>query len=186
MSITAFIVHEAGEIIELVSLIVCADFLGLLINYHLKKIMVIPCFAVFIGISVLEYLLTNIFVDLNGFCGVFVYYLKLALIIFILYGGIDRKIIYLIVFIDLSISLVGTSVSCIFSNIFEYNINNIMPFVKIIFQVEILIIFLFLKKNITDQKKYISFINDPSSYFYNAYIDDHLFKCTVVLNMFSD
>lgn len=74
------------------------------------------------------------------------YYSRLILTIGILYGYINRKIVYLAAFLDLSITLVETSISCILANQIGEKSNDVSPFVNITIQVLALIVVLFIKR----------------------------------------
>lgn len=150
-----------GGIIELIALVICANFLGVLYKYQLNKIRIILCLILYIGITTLENFLTNVFVDLIGPFAVLVYYLRIVLVIAVLYRSINNKIIYLTAFLDLSISLVVTSSSCFLANLFEKDINIIIPFVKIFVQTALLIIFISISNKIDSQRSIIVFAMIP-------------------------
>lgn len=151
MSFIASVLFVAGGGIELALLIVCSDLFGVLRKNHICKKRIVPSIITYIGLSVLELILTNNFGNSIVLLNSLLYYSRLILTIGILYGYINRKIIYLTAFLDFSITLVETSTSCILANIIEKNSNDILPFVNIFIQIMALIIVLFIKKKSNTQ-----------------------------------
>ncbi|MBD5129381.1 MAG: GHKL domain-containing protein [Ruminococcaceae bacterium] len=146
---TLFVVNGA---IELISLIVCTNLLGILCKNLNVKNRIIASYTIYLGISVIELFLLNNFGNSTDLFTILLYYFKFILAIGILYGRINLKAVYLIAVLDLSISLVVANTSCILANIFQKNSDDILPFVKIFIQITVLIIFLYAGKKSSPQR----------------------------------
>lgn len=163
MSLITNILFVVNGGIELISLIACSDFLGIICHKRKTKNMIVPSLITYIVISALELFLLNNF---NNSIGLFpVYSLKLILTTYVLFGNLNSKIIYLIVFLDLSISLVETSISCILANIIGKYVDDISPFVKLFVQLVVLIIILFTRKKGSAQRNMSSLTTIPRHIF---------------------
>lgn len=150
MSIVQNILFVVNGGIELISVIACSDFLGIICQKRNIKKMIVPSLITYIVTSALELFLLNNF---NNSIGLFpVYSLKLILTIYVLFGNLNSKIFYLIFFVDLSISLVETSISCILANLMEKCVDEISPFVKLFIQIVVLIIIFFIRKKNSNQR----------------------------------
>lgn len=152
MSFIENILFPISESIELVSLIALADFLGIIYKNPNTKNNTVPSLITYIVISALELLLLNIWGKPITIITFLVYYLKFILAISILCGGVNGKIIYFIVFIDFTISLIETSTSCILANLLLINADDVLSPVKISIQIVVLITILFLRKKSTTQR----------------------------------
>lgn len=152
MSLIENVLYIASESVELISLITLIDFLGFLYNKRKFKNNIAPSLLTYIVISVLEIFFLNYFGKTIEIITFLMYYLKFILAIGVLYCCINHKIIFFIAFMDLSISLLETSTSCILSNIIAINADDVLPSVKISIQVLVLLTILFLRKKSTAQR----------------------------------
>ena len=163
MSFTALIFYVVGGVVELGSLIACADFLGILQNKRSAKNRILVSMITYTGISLLEFFLMNTLGDVMVLFPI--YFLKLALTMYVLFQYISKRIIYLIAFWDLSISLLETSTSCILANIMGKYADDISPFVKMFFQIVVLVIILFIRKKSSAQRNMFSLAAIPRHIF---------------------
>lgn len=146
MSFIASVLFVAGGGLEIMLLIACYDIFGVLHKNIIRKKRIFLSIITYIGISVMELFLTNNLGNSIVLINSLMYYSRLILTIGILYGYINRKIVYLAAFLDLSITLVETSISCILANQIGEKSNDVSPFVNITIQVLALIVVLFIKR----------------------------------------
>lgn len=155
MILIADIFYVVNEIIQLISLVIFADLLGILRKNQIKKNRLAPSLITQFAISELFLFLYNNFDASIRIFAALLYYLGFILTIYILTGCINRKIIYLIAFFDLSISLAETSLSNILANIINKNADDISSFVMAFLQVAVLTIILFASRK-NDAQRNIS------------------------------
>lgn len=152
MNFIADVLYILSGGIQLVSLIIFADILGVLRINQIKKKRLAFSLITHIVITVLLLFLSNDPDDSIGFLTALLYYLGFVLTIYIMTGYINRKIIYLIAFFDLSVSLAKTCVSNILANILDKNANEVSSFVMLFLQVVVLTVILFAgRKNDTQR-----------------------------------
>lgn len=142
MNLITVFLHMTDGCIELISLIACADLLGILYKNQISKNRIGISVITYLGTSFFELFITASFGNSLELFAIIFYYLRLILTIFLLYGYINRKIIYLIAFLDLSVSLAKTSVSSILANMLNKNANDVSAFVMVFIQIAVLIIIL--------------------------------------------
>lgn len=152
MILITSLLFAVGGAIELMSLIICADFLGILFKNQINKNRLIFSLITHIAITILYLFLVNSFDYSIRFFTAFLYYFRFIITMYILSGHINRKIIYLIAFFDLSVSLVKTSMSSILANILDKKTNDVSLFVMPPIQMAILIIILLARRKNNTQR----------------------------------
>ena len=152
MSFIAKVLSILSGEIQLISLIICADLFGILRKNQIKKNRLVPSLMTQFAITMLFLFLFNNFDASIRIFEALLFYFGFILTIYIMTGYINRKIIYLIAFFDLSVSLGKTCVSSILANILDKNANDVSPFVVVFFQVVVLIIILFASRKNDTQR----------------------------------
>lgn len=146
MNYIANVLNVVNGVIQLVSLIICADLLGILCKKHFKKNRLALSVIIYIAITVFHFLLFNGSNDSISFFTALLYYFRLILTIYIMAGYINLKIIYLITFFDLSVSLAKASMSSVLANMLDKNTDDVSPFVLLPILIAVLSILLFASR----------------------------------------
>lgn len=165
MSFITNILDLCNEVIQIFSLIVCATYLGIVDKKQIKKIKVISSLIAFIGISLLDFLLTNVFDNSFWLISSILYFSNLVLATCILCGSFSKKIIYLVFFWDLSFSLAQANLSSIIANIINKNASEISPFVMLLIQMAVLIALLFASRKNNAQRNFSALAMIPQHIF---------------------
>lgn len=152
MNLVANVLNVVGGAIQFVSLIICTDLLGFIYINQLKKNRLALSLIAYITITLLHFFLFNNSNDSISFFTALLYYFRFILIVYIMTGHINRKIVYLITFFDLSVSLAKANVSSILANILNKNANDVSAFVMIFLQIVVLIIILFARRKNDNQR----------------------------------
>lgn len=152
MTAAANVIHMIGGIVELLTIIICFNFLAIYPKTKFNIYRALLSLIIYIVITVA-------FLYLNGFYNRFVglamavlYAAKNFLVLFIMYGQMNFKIIYLTIFIDQMISFTSSCISRFCANIFYIALENIDPFAVFFTQIIALSLMLILKQK-TDSKK---------------------------------
>lgn len=164
MSFTENVLFIASESIELVSLVACIDFLGIVRKKRNYNNIVLSLIT-YVVISVLELLLLNNFGKSIKLFTILLYYLKFVLALGILYGSVSYKIVYLIAVLDLLTSLVASNISSVLINIIQGNSNNVLSIVKVFVQITVLILLLFARKRGNSQRNSAALATIPRHIF---------------------
>lgn len=152
MNIVSTLLFMAGGCLEFVSIIAFADLIGILSIDRINKYRIIPALTIYIGISLLALTLKNSFGDLLEVIAMALYFFRFVLAIYVLFKCFNRKIIYLISFCDLSISLIGSSLYCILENLIGESSNYVLELTKTFVQLAVLFVILLLRKKFGSQK----------------------------------
>lgn len=165
MNFIANVLYILNGEIELVSLVFCADLLGILRKNKIKKNNLAISLIMQIAVTVLLFFLLNSFdTPISFFIGL-LYYFGFVLTIYIMIGYINHKIIYLIVFFDLSLSLVKTCVSCITANLLGKDSRAVAPFAMFFIHIAVLVIILLARKKGNAQRNMSSLSTIPRHIF---------------------
>lgn len=165
MNFIAKILYVLSGIIQLVSLIFCADFFGIIRKNQIKKNRLAPSLITHFTITILFLFLFNVSNGSIRFFATLLFYFGVILTIYIMTGQINCKIIYLIAFLDLSVSLAKTCVSSILANMLNTNANDVSWFVMVFLQTVVLIIILFARKK-NDAQRNISALESIPRHIY--------------------
>ncbi len=174
MNIVLRIIFLIGGCVELISIIICADLLGILLNKQINKRRIIPALIIFIGISVFALTLKNSFGKLVDVIAMSLYFFRFILAIYVLYKQIDCKIVYLTFFCELSISLFGTSLSFVLANMIGNNSNEVSSLLKLFIQLIILLITIVIRRKI-DLKRNLSALSIIPRYIFILIISAVIF-----------
>lgn len=148
MSLVTSIFYTVSEIMQFISLILFAVLLGVLHKNQFKKNRLVFSAITYIFITLLFVFLTNNFDNSIRIFSLLLYCIGYIITLYIMTGLINSKIIYLIAFFDLSVSLAKTSVSNILAHLLNANARDISPFVMIFIQTALLIVILYtMRKN---------------------------------------
>lgn len=128
--------------VELELLIICADILGLQDKNSIHKSRIVISQIVQILIFLLLLIIKYNFGTLGIFISMILFFLKFIPAIYILYERINHKILYLMFFCDLSVTLISTSISNIVTNITENNSKIVPTYILIFIRTAVLMIVL--------------------------------------------
>lgn len=174
MNIVLKIIFLVGGCVELISIIACADLFGILLNKKIDRRRIIPALIIFVGISVFALTLKNSFGKMVGLIAMALYFFRFILAIYVLYKQIDCKIFYITFFCELSISLVGTSLSSVLANMIGKNTNEVSSLLKLFVQLIILLIIIVIRKK-TDSKRNLSALSIIPRYIFILIISAVIF-----------
>lgn len=146
MSFISNIVLIIDGIVELVLFIICADILGIQNKKQIHKGRIIRSLMVYVLFSVLFLVLKNCFGNVGEFFSIYMYFFRFIPATYFLYKRINFRILYLVFLCDLSVYLVGASISNIVSNITEINLNIISSSIMLLIRAVILIVILIIGK----------------------------------------
>ncbi len=174
MNIVLKIIFLIGGCVELISIIACANLLGILLNKRIDKRRIIPAFIVFIGISVFALTLKNSFAIWVDVIAMSLYFFRFILAIYVMYKQIDCKIVYLTFFCHLSISLVGSSLSSVLVGMIGKNLNEVSSLLKLFVRLIILLITIVIGKKV-DVKRNLSALSIIPRYIFILIISAVIF-----------
>lgn len=146
------ILYLCNEVIQFFSLTICAIYLGIIDKEQIKLIKIISSLIAYIGISLLDFILTSVFDDSVWLISSILYFLNRVLTTCILCGSFSKKIIYLVFLWNLSFSLAKADLSSIIANIINKNANEVSPFVLLLIQMTVMIALLFASKKNNAQR----------------------------------
>lgn len=147
--------------VKLELLIICANILGLQDKNSLHKSRIIISQLVQILIFVLLLILKYNFGTVGIFISMLLYFFGFIPASYILYNHINLKILYLMVFCDLSVFLVNTSISNIVSNVTEIESNIISPYITIFIRAAVLMIVLIIGRKSNRQSNAAALLTIP-------------------------
>lgn len=142
---TRLLLYVANGVIELISLVICVNIIGVLHIDKFEKTKVILSATEYISILIFIFFIQILSFSFGPLV-VILYYLNLVTAIFILYGHINFGVIYLVAVLDFLISLIKTNIYFIFSNIAEKSLGDVSLYVKLFIQIIILILILLAKR----------------------------------------
>lgn len=142
MNLISNIILVMDGCVELELLIICANILGLQDKKSIHKSRIVISQIVQILIFALLLILKYNFGTLGIFISMILYFFRFIPAIYILHNHINFKLLYLMVFCDLSVFLVNTSISNIVSNVTEIESKIISPYITIFIRAAVLIIVL--------------------------------------------
>ena len=145
MIITTNLLDFFCGLIEISAIIICLKIFGININ-TIAKCRFIFAFFAYAGISILDFFLIGTYEYSVGFLITILYFVKLLLPIFLIFGSIDLKICYFIALMEFGISFLSDSVTCIFSNTLETVPTNIYSYVNLCVQIFIFVMLLLVIK----------------------------------------
>ncbi len=152
MNIAINIIHIIGGIAEILTFVVCIDFLEIFKLSKISTFKFILSITVFIALTLAVLCFDNDYTDPFAFVMAILYAAKNLLILLIMYGQMNFKIIYLTIFIDQIISFTSSCISRFLANIFYIALENIDPLAVLFTQIIVLSLMLILKQK-TDSKK---------------------------------
>lgn len=128
------LLYVAGGGIELISLIICINIIGVLRNDHFGIIKIILSSAADVFLLTLAFFTPSLNIPFK-MPSIILFYLSFFAAIFILYGHINLGVIYLVAVLDFSISLIKTNICFILTNITEIGFDDISLFVMMFIQI---------------------------------------------------
>lgn len=152
MSLISNIIVVISWCVELELLIICNDILGIQNKNQIHKGRIIFSQIVQILTSVLLVVLKIYFGFFGNLFSMILYFFRFLPAFFILYNRINRRIIYLMFFCDLSVSLISTSILYIVANITNINSKIISPYIMIFIRITVLIIVLIAGRRSNPQR----------------------------------
>lgn len=162
MSFETNIIFIISGIIELVSLIICIEILGVHLNNRINRGRIPLSLISFIGISVLVLIFKYSFNNSMAVIAAMLYFFRFILSIYILYGHINRLSFFLTAFWDLSIYLIITSISNILANIIGKSTNDVSYYVMMSIMSAALIIVLNARKKCIPQRNAAALLTIPN------------------------
>lgn len=162
MSFETNIIFVISGIIELVSLIICIEMLGIHLNNRINRVRIPLSLILFIGMSVLVLIFRYSFNNSIAVIAAMLYYFRFIISIYILYGHINRMSFFLTAFWDLSIYLIITSISNILTNIIGKSTNDVSYYVMISIMAAALIIVLNARKKCIPQRNAAVLLTMPN------------------------
>ncbi len=152
MIITTNILDFFCGLIEISAIIICLKIFGIYNISTIAKPRFIFAFFAYTGISILDFFLIGTYEYSAGFLMTILYFVKLLLPIFLIFGSIDLKIGYFTALMEFSVSFLSDSVTCIFPHTLETVPTNISPYVNLFVQIFIFVMLLLVIKK-TDTKR---------------------------------
>ena len=117
MNIVINIIHIIGEIAEVLAFIICFDFLEIFKISKTSLFRLVFSIIAFIALTAMALYFNESSLGLAAFFATIIYLAKYIFVLFIIYGKMRLKMIYVAIFIDQIISFAAKCFSC-FSAIF--------------------------------------------------------------------
>lgn len=178
MSFVTNIIFVISGCIELVSLIIFIEILGVNLKTGIKRDRIPLSLFSFIVISVLVLIFKYSFNISISVLAAVLYFFRFILSIYILYGQINRMSFFLTFFWELSISLIMTSMSSILANIIGKTKDDVSYYIMISIMATIFIIVLHARKKCTPQRNAAVLLTIPK-YIYIMLIFTIIFLSTM-------
>lgn len=162
MSFISYIVLVMDGCLEFVLLIICANVLGIQNKNQTPRCRIISALIVNVLMSVLFFVSKIYLGHLGYFFSMVIYFLRFIPSIYILYERVNFKLLYLMFFCDLTISLVHESISNIVANITGIDLKIISPYITLFIILAVLIIILIVGKKSNPQRNAAVLLTIPN------------------------
>ena len=155
MNIVINIIHIIGEIAEVLAFIICFDFLEIFKTSKTSLFRLVFSIIAFIALTVMALYFNESSLGLAAFFATIIYLAKYIFVLFIIYGKMRLKMIYIAIFIDQIISFAAKCFSCFSANFFNIASEKSNPFVTFFIRIIVLFVLLILKRKINSPKAMI-------------------------------
>ncbi|MCM1062597.1 MAG: hypothetical protein NC452_20305 [Eubacterium sp.] len=152
-------------IIEIAAIIIGIHLFGIHNINAITKLRFIFALTAYVGVSILDFILIDMYGDSIGLILSILYIAKLFLPLFLMLGAVNLKICYFIVLMDLIISFFSNSAAYIVSNLFETMPMYISSAVTLFIRVLIFVLLIIIIKRTDTNKVIIILKMIPTSVF---------------------